>query len=991
MKDFNPRLRTLSSKAVISLVSLSLIGGSSIAEEPTPNTYTDVSVPQLTDWNKSNVLTVDGVTGATALISKSYIYESVAAKVAAEGDGEDYVGSPASVYWELDNGSGRAPGIQVVTDDLDFPVNNCIMASGEIESTEFPGTIVPKSCTDGAGSSKRYFLEMTDSDVPVDMVFDLGVKDIRYKGVKDPATDEGAALAEFRDTFGIGRIYRVVQKIINNTDERIVGYKFELGSGIGDSFVPLTFEEHGVAFEMRTLVPREFFDGETGAPDIEVWNPLSFATISPKMFDDGSRARFNPGFLDHATAGFLPPQVPAGGVEKTQVIDSGQTIVNGIIGSLTANYFDIPGNQGITQTNNPLPGNLFGYQLPDLLIPTVIGEYTTNDVGGESDAIVAIWDGTNWRSGRAGLDGNPGVDELDSATADNFGIIPLDQLQQWAAKPLGLDIPGEDPADLVRYESILSDDLSGLNTDFFIYIGDKLLDETGALKLSSITLRATANSVTAVVGSAAGDEEPEWMKPGQEPPTLANYMQATGAPVAINDIATLVQDDPSPTITIDVLGNDLIDGEPVLPADGAITIKTDPADGTATIVGGPGNEQIEYTPDADFVGTDTISYTYTLTAGAVESNTATIRIVVDAAPIPDQPVAGNDSATTFKDTAVTINVLANDELNNDEPDTVVVSITNGALNGVASVEDDNTIVYTPGTSFVGFERFTYSVTVDGVVSNTALITIKVDEPYVEPTVTGQVTATATIDVGGAIALSVTDADLSGTTTVTVVNDTSGESEVITLTETGAGTGIFEGTLATKEDATTGTNNDATLHVEGGEQLTTTYADVANELGQAANATATTQVTVPVVTTVTGQMTVTPTVDADESVTIKVTDADLSGTTMVTVVNNTSGESEVVTLTETGTGTGIFEGTLATKEDATTGTNNDGTLHVEVGDKLTSIYTDAANALGQPATVTLTTTVTTSGGGGSIGFIILSLLLGLTGIRRLKPRHRADMK
>ncbi len=59
---------------------------------------------------------------------------------------------------------------------------------------------------------------------------------------------------------------------------------------------------------------------------------------------------------------------------------------------------------------------------------------------------------------------------------------------------------------------------------------------------------------------------------------------------------------------------------------------------------------------------------------------------------------------------------------------MVVSINNGALNGVASVAADNTIVYTPGADFVGFERFTYVVTVDGIVSNSALVTIRVDAP-----------------------------------------------------------------------------------------------------------------------------------------------------------------------------------------------------------------------------------------------------------------------
>lgn len=715
MRYLKPQFNFLS-KTVMTIVGVGLISSHGIAADavPEPSTYADVSVPQLTGWDPSNIVTLDhdAISGATA---KSHIYPTVEG---AEGTAAE--SSVAAVYWELDNDSGRAPGIQVVTDDLDLPVNNCIMASGEIESTDFPGTFIPKTCSDNEGSSKRYFLEITSSDVPVDLAFNLGVKDIRYKGVKDPATDDGVALAQFRDEFGVGRIYRVIQKTINNTDKRIASYKFELGTGLADDFEPLTFEEHSVAFEMRTAVPREFFDGETGAPDISVWNPLRFMTVSPKMFDDGSRARFDPGFVDHAAAGLLAPQFPADGVEKSQNIDSGLNIVDGVIGAMSANYFNVADNVSETESIS-FPGNTFGYQLPDSLIPMVIGEYNTNEVGGESDSIVAIWDGSNWRAGRTGLDG-------DIATTPNYDIIPDSQLAQWAAKPLGLTIPGEAEEDIVRYDSIVSDDLSGLNTDVYIYIGDKLLDENGDLKVDSITLRVTASSVESVIGDVAGSEDPLWVT--NAAPTLASYMAATGTPVAINDTGYTVGDD---QVTIDVLSNDLIDGvaaNSVFDATDVtpdtINIVTAPASGTAVVNADPALG-IDYTANIDFSGTDVIIYTVTI--DGVVSNEATISIEVEAAPIPDTPLANNDSAITFENTSVTLDVLANDELYNETPTTAVVSIDNAALNGTATVENNN-IVYVPGDGYLGFDRFTYVVTVDGIESNSALVTVRVDEPVV---------------------------------------------------------------------------------------------------------------------------------------------------------------------------------------------------------------------------------------------------------------------
>ena len=63
-----------------------------------------------------------------------------------------------------------------------------------------------------------------------------------------------------------------------------------------------------------------------------------------------------------------------------------------------------------------------------------------------------------------------------------------------------------------------------------------------------------------------------------------------------------------------------------------------------------------YTPDANFNGTDT--FTYTASDGTAVSNVATVTITVTA--VNDAPVAVNDSASTPEETAVSGNVLAND-------------------------------------------------------------------------------------------------------------------------------------------------------------------------------------------------------------------------------------------------------------------------------------------------------------------------------------------
>ena len=697
------------------------------AQVPVPNTFVDWPVPNLTDWNDVNLKTVTDPAAPPSILRHSqrrqlqgdfptditYIYPDQAARDAdVDGTG---VGSVAFISWALDDGSGRAPGLQVVTDDFDFPTNNCVMASGERESDDFPDTIVPKTCSDAQGSSKRWFLEVTEADAPVDLVFDTGVKILRYKGVRDPSEDGGAALEAFRQEFGIGRIYRVLGKFLNLTGERIVSLDVQVGTGVGEDFQPLLFNQDGVAFDLRPFVPREFFEGETGAPDITVWDPMRFAAMAPKLFDDGLRPRFDPGFFAASSAGLIPPQLtePA---DQSQFIDSGTVLDNGIVGAMTPNHFDIPNNQGAT-ADPPLVGNVFGYLLPDEKAPFVIAQHDDGNPETESDSLVAWWDGINYRYGQAG--------DLDIEDDLPYGIVPLTQLQQWAALPLGLD-PGltEDPA---RFEFLLSDDHANANMDIYLHISENILDNIngdGQPKFDNITLRLTAKSVASLgLGEIAGSEDPLWLEPGNEAPPLNDFVVPTGVPVAINDLSATIEEE---LVNINVLANDLLDGAVIDPMAAAISIVAAPGDGTADLV--VANNTIDYTPAAGFVGNDT--FTYTVTVDGEVSNIATVKVIVNPSPIPDVPVAVNDSAVTFEATPVAINVLANDSIADGPiPTGAVIEVVDQPVNGFATATVvGESIVYDPLATPPGtVDVFTYRVSVDDVPSNTALVIVRVDE------------------------------------------------------------------------------------------------------------------------------------------------------------------------------------------------------------------------------------------------------------------------
>jgi hypothetical protein len=102
------------------------------------------------------------------------------------------------------------------------------------------------------------------------------------------------------------------------------------------------------------------------------------------------------------------------------------------------------------------------------------------------------------------------------------------------------------------------------------------------------------------------------------------------------------------------------------------------------------------------------------------------------------PVAVNDAATTLEDTAVTINVLANDT---NAAGGIVTLVTAPAL-GSAIVNADGSVTYTPALNRSGADSFTYRVTVGTAVSNVGVININIT-PVNDPPV-------AVADVGGAL-------------------------------------------------------------------------------------------------------------------------------------------------------------------------------------------------------------------------------------------------
>jgi hypothetical protein len=180
------------------------------------------------------------------------------------------------------------------------------------------------------------------------------------------------------------------------------------------------------------------------------------------------------------------------------------------------------------------------------------------------------------------------------------------------------------------------------------------------------------------------------------------------SPVANDDAATTDEDVP---VTVDVLGNDSYAN--------AITDVSNGANGS---IQNNGDGTVTYTPNANYYGAD--SFTYTVDGVGGGTDVATVSVTVN--PVNDDPVAADDAATTDEGAPVIISVLAND--NDVDGDPLTVSIVGIVTNGRTVINGDGSITYTPNAGFTGSDSFTYMANDGSGNSNVATVTITVNEP-----------------------------------------------------------------------------------------------------------------------------------------------------------------------------------------------------------------------------------------------------------------------
>jgi hypothetical protein len=174
--------------------------------------------------------------------------------------------------------------------------------------------------------------------------------------------------------------------------------------------------------------------------------------------------------------------------------------------------------------------------------------------------------------------------------------------------------------------------------------------------------------------------------------------------------ADAVELDEDGTTLINLLANDSDpEGQPLT----LVSVGT-ASHGTLAVEAG----QVRYTPDANWFGADSFSYTISDAAGA----TATAQVEVSVLSINDLPLANPDSATVDTNGSVLIDVLANDS----DIDSASLSLAGvaGAVHGALAIEAGQ-VRYTPDAGYFGPDSFSYTLRDSDGGESTGLVTVAV--------------------------------------------------------------------------------------------------------------------------------------------------------------------------------------------------------------------------------------------------------------------------
>ncbi len=335
------------------------------------------------------------------------------------------------------------------------------------------------------------------------------------------------------------------------------------------------------------------------------------------------------------------------------------------------------------------------YKSDDKFSGTDTFEYTISDGNGHTTTAtvtINVGNGCNTNCPDDPTDPTNGTKAtIDSATTNVGESVSIMVLANDAGTGLKIgDIDSPSNGTTVRVgNSIKYTPSAGFTgTDSFWY---QIIDSKGYKDSAEVTVVVSGNGDGGDDGDGRNDTTPE----------------------ANNDTASTTE---NTAVSIDVLANDS--------AGLTISSVTASANSHTEIVSG----QLSYLPNDGFSGTDTITYTVTDANGKTAQATVRITVIADTTPPPSTPNrapdAVEDAPTTGKDTAITVDVLANDT----DPDGDALTITNVTQPQAGSATIvNNKVVYTPNGT-VGSMSMTYTISDGHGHTDQTVLTIAVTDP-----------------------------------------------------------------------------------------------------------------------------------------------------------------------------------------------------------------------------------------------------------------------
>jgi VCBS repeat-containing protein len=412
----------------------------------------------------------------------------------------------------------------------------------------------------------------------------------------------------------------------------------------------------------------------------------------------------------------------------TGTITSVNAALNGLTLTPTADYNSAIATDLVVTLRRPLDLGFVngGFENPDFVDLNAFHAVNESLVPGwdtsASDNTIEIWD-----SGHSGVEAFEG-DQSAELNANLVSTLSQTFTPSIAGGDLELSFAhrgrsGDDTMNVTAID-LGADGVLGGGDDTVLFSQDYTTGNTAWQQYQTNLGPATGNAVIVQFNSitAAGGD-----------PTFGNFLDAISiagsatttdiVQVAISPVQDTVTDNLSTNedtpITFNVLTGtggasaDNFEGSPT------VSGNTNPSHGSLVL---GANGEFTYTPDLNYTGPDSFTYTVTSPSGVTETETVNINV----AGANNPPVAVDDAITVAEDTPFTsvVDLDANDTDLDGDALTVVAGTFPTAQGGTIVIAANGSYTYTPPANYTGADSVDYTVT-DGTATDVGTLNITV--------------------------------------------------------------------------------------------------------------------------------------------------------------------------------------------------------------------------------------------------------------------------